>query len=510
MATGLLSVGDWFRDDLPDLIWPILVLSGEGNSAARRFVHWQKAVQEDLGDRMQMAELAECLDGRLSGLQRLSDRLPEAAEIIRLRAVEHGLLPPAVSDVLASYFYRPAAWLVEKDVEPPRQQDVEFLAQALIGVLKDGHREALVKCMFIWSAVNAGTFSTSQQTIDLLAPYPDDPNTREAADTGVRAMWGAHRLSLLQRDPHHFKVALDWARMFWGTNSMTSRCVRERDDVPNTDPASANESSEHPLLPAPTPMPDEGAHLRRVALDLLSSYAEALETSPAHLHEQERQEVNAGLVFRAGRDVATALATPDLWCAEHGSHITRLLAETRITMQWMATQEPAIYRTYQEYGWGKAKLYARILNEIPPDARTVGFDASIDLLEKLSHNDGPMDLRVVDTRDSFSNKSLRQMAEEAGLLDFYRQVYYLASGVTHSEWWSIETHAMERCQNVLHRAHLVPSLSLNVGGNLELANAWLQHLNTIIRISLKILGTDPDAVISAFAWIDDPIDENLE
>jgi hypothetical protein len=43
------------------------------------------------------------------------------------------------------------------------------------------------------------------------------------------------------------------------------------------------------------------------------------------------------------------------------------------------------------------------------------------------------------------------MAEECGLLDLYRQTYYMASGVSHSEWWSIETHAMERLSRLSHR-----------------------------------------------------------
>ncbi len=89
----------------------------------------------------------------------------------------------------------------------------------------------------------------------------------------------------------------------------------------------------------------------------------------------------------------------------------------------MATQDPAIYRSYQEFGAGKAKLYARIIDELPVDelpvdelpvdARIAGFDEAIEELERLSHNDGVFDLRVVDTSDSFSGKSIRAMAEDA-------------------------------------------------------------------------------------------------
>jgi hypothetical protein len=83
----------------------------------------------------------------------------------------------------------------------------------------------------------------------------------------------------------------------------------------------------------------------------------------------------------------------------------------------------------------------------------------------------------------------------------------MASGVAHSEWWSIETHAMERCLNVLHGGHLIPSLSLNSGGNVTIARSWVDQLYTLIRLSLRILGTDENAVENAFAWLGAEADE---
>ena len=94
----------------------------------------------------------------------------------------------------------------------------------------------------------------------------------------------------------------------------------------------------------------------------------------------------------------------------------------------------------------------------------------------------------------------------------HRQVYQMASGVTHSEWWSIESDAMERCQNPLHRGHLIPSLSLNAGGHVELATAWVQQLHTLIRLSLRVLNTEEAAVQNAFAWLDhaDDVDRAVD
>jgi hypothetical protein len=507
-ATGALQIGDWVRDDLPDLLWPVLALSELGTAQAIRFVRWQKAVQGDLVGQVEPRVIADCLDGRLTSLDRLATAVPGSEQLVRARADEWGLLPASVARALASYPLRPAEWLVELETAPPGKDEIDLLARAVLEVLRNGHREAIMKCLPIWSAVQAGTFRSSVETIELLQLYPNDLSTRAAADSAVRAMWGAHKGMLLHEDASHFARAIQWARVFWGANSMTSRCVRRSalDDVPvdrAKDPVEPGADAEPTDgATAPTAMPPNAAHLRGFAIDLLSSYIEALETSPARLHDRERQEVHSGLVARAARDVITALGAPDLWCMEHGSHIIRALVEVRIYIQWMATQDPSIYRTFQEYGAGKAKLYSKIMAELPDEARRVDFTEAIKGLEALSHNDDVLDHRVVDTRDSFAGgKSIREMATECGLLDLYRQAYQMASGVAHSEWWSVETHAMERCVNVLHGGHLIPSLSLSAGGNVELANSWVDQLYATIHISLRILGTDQEAVDAAFAWL---------
>lgn len=509
-ATGVLQAGNWVRDDLPDLLWPVLVLSELGTEEGARFVRWQKAVQGDLAGKTEARLIAECLDGRLTSLDRLAARLPEARAVVRTRAQQHGLLSGAVSDALASYPRRPAGWLTGPETVSPGEE-IGLLAQAVLGVLEDGHREAVVKCLWIWSAVQAGTFRTDSKTMELLKAYPTDLGTRAMADSAVRALWGA-RGGLPGEGDGHGTEAIEWARTFWAANSMITRCLRRRDVGANErdgeeDPVDTAEEPSSPGAPASPDAgaaPAGGAHLRQLAMDLFSSYVEALETAPSRLYDREQQEVHSGLVGRAARDVIAALGAPDLWCMEHGAHITRVLVEVRIYIEWMARQPSSIYPAFQDYGAGKAKLYALIMDELPPEDRRPDFEEAVKELRALSRNSEVLDNRVVDTRDSFADgKSIRAMGEECGLLDLYRQMYYMASGVAHSEWWSVQTYAMEQCLNVLHGGHLIPSLSLNAGGNVEFASFWVDHLCTLIRISLQILGTDEDSVNSAFAWLED-------
>lgn len=517
-ATGVLHIADWVRHDLPDLLWPVAVLSEGGTDQGVRFLQWQDAVYRDLAGLAEAKVIGEGLDGRLTGLDRLATEIPEAKAILRARALEYGLLSEPVMRLLASYPDRPAVWFSDREFALPDQAGLNALARAVYEAVTDGHREAMIKYISVRSERLAGTLSHDAMIAELLRSYPHDETTRGRADPVIRASWGSGQAALLYSDASRFDSARAWARVFWAVNSMTTRCRRKADEslgtladvtVSEILETSETQQAEDEGVPtdvghvaAPTPMPAEGAHLQGLALDVFTSYLEALEYSPSRLYEKEVQEVHSGLVARAAREVITAMGVPDLWCMEHGSHVIRTLVEVRIYLQWMSLQDPSIYRDFQEYGAGKAKLYARILDELPEEARNADFVEGIKEFESLSHNDGPLDHRVVDTRDTFADgKSIRAMAEEAGLLDLYRHGYSVASGFAHSEWWSIENNAMERCRNVLHGGHLVPSLSLNPGGTVPLAQSWIDQLYSLVRFSLRALDTNVEAVDEAFAWL---------
>lgn len=537
VASGLLKIGDWMRDDLPDLLWPALFLAHQGSSdAVDEFVRWQRDVLADiegLGTAHQEGFVAACLDGRLTGLDRLIEEVPEAKAIVIRRARQGGLLPAPVLSALRTYPQRPAEWLTGPGYSVPEAHDLQLLSRAVYEAAGDGHREAVLKCLQIWAAVLAGAFRSDPTTIALLKEYPGDVGSRSRADTVVRSSWGAMKGDSLMRDEHCFDAAVAWARFFWDFNSTTTKCVRTRDleareaatEPGPSDPAqeaqgervadgeaepldlqtfTVEESREQSWISRlPETNGVQPKDLRQRAMDLMQSYVEALESGrPFRLYEPAPHEVHAGLVSRAAREVITALGAPDLWCTEHGSHVGRAVVESRIVLAWMSTQDDDIYRAYKEYGAGKAKLYARIARELPSEWLVKGGSEAIDRIEGLSHNHGIVDHVVVDTRSTFAEgKPLRVMAEEVGLLDLYRHSYQLQSGIAHSEWWSVEEHAMERCMNILHRGHLIPSLSLSYGGNVDLARSWIIGLYGLMRMSLKLLGTNEEAVARAFAWL---------
>lgn len=531
-ATGLLNIADWVRDDLPDLLWPVLYLEHRDRThAAVDFVRWQQDVINDLADLCDDRPfLADCLDGRLTGLDRLVERVPDAGDIVVRRARERGLLSVPVVSALSSYPNRPADWLTDREPAPPEADDVNLVAKAVANAVRDGHREAILKCLFIWARVQAGTFASDEETVELLKTYPNDAETRSKADTVVRASWGASKGAHLWRDENAYDPSLEWARTFWDFNSVTTLCIRKRELAARTradgqTAAARSETlengagqaepleldtfavveAERPswLSKAPETVGVQPKDLRRRAMDMMSSYIEAIEESrPFRLFDPEPQEVHAGLVSRAAREVITALGSPDLWCSEHGSHVGRVIVEARIVLAWMSQEDTGVYRKYKEYGAGKAKLNSLIAEEVPPEWLIDGATEAIEKIRDASHNDDILDFVVVDTRSTFAEgKTLREMADEVGLLDLYRQTYQLQSGIAHSEWWSVEIHAMERCLNILHRGHLIPSLDLTYGGNVEYARSWVIALYGLMQMSLSTLGASKEAVEAAFSWL---------
>lgn len=534
VATGVFNLNDWIRKDLADLLWPALVLADLGDDHVGRFVRWQQDILDalippspsDTTDNSSVAEfIASCLDGRLTGLDRLVAEYPDAAATVRNAAMTRGLLSNAVVDALNVYSDRPAQWLSEADPSDDGSR-VTLIRRAVYEAIKDGHREALIKCLSVWAQASARTLRVDQHMIDLLKTYPDDPDTVGLADSLIRASWGGSKARFEILDGDHFRDAERWASAFWTSNLTMSRCVRADDLRPakegtlgsteddqatrtatgsRAEPDTEGGSDDGVTVPldhaAATPMPSAGAGLRDTAADLFSSYLEATENAPAPAVIPHLQEVHTGLVARAARDVIAALTAPDMWCAEHGSHINRMLVEIRIYLEWMSRQDPSIYQVFRDYGAGKAKLYARILDELPPEARQPGFDEGIADLRRLSHTNDLLDYRVVDTSDSFSGKGLRSMAQEADLLDLYRYAYQQTSGIAHSEWWSVEANAMEPCVNILHGGHLIPSLNLNPGGQVTFARTWVDMLRAVMSASLRILGTDRVTVDQAFKWL---------
>jgi hypothetical protein len=475
---------DWFRSDAPDLLWPMSLIAMEGESGLARFIEWQKRVAATL-------ELSGVdsfgMDGRLTSIE-AADATARAKVESRLieELRETDALPELLVAALRLYERAPGGWLLIDPWPTPQVSDDEamsFLADVLVTCVGDAHREAMVKFVGITWGVLTKSLSAPASTIELWKAYPRDPDTVDIADSSIRASFNAWKGVDAYNDPQRVEAREAWARRFWIANSRLSPCI----------------IGEEIEIEEPEASVGEGASDEAMARELVAAASEVYERfldfllsgTALDLYAPAKLEVICGLVSRAARATVAVLRAPHMWNGEHGAWLMRLLAETEILLTWLDQNAPQSYADYQEFGRGKAKLMKAHMEKLaedfpggdPPERLKQSL---LDLDKKLGGDFGEQ-LIPVNLDSTFSGKSVRVMAFEAGLEGTYRYVYQSASGVDHGEWWALEDYALQRCQNPLHRFHRLPSMAPVGGYDPEVGQMWVSQLGKLLGIAVQQL-----------------------
>lgn len=211
-------------------------------------------------------------------------------------------------------------------------------------------------------------------------------------------------------------------------------------------------------------MMDEGLSLKQV-MAIVDSLVQGLRAELAarwdawelDLTKPYLHEVIGGLMARQV-SLATQLAqAPSTWNGHVAPLILRSMTDAYITLAWIFQEPEKRTSDYVKYGLGQRKLWlehckASLVEsgEREPDKNP--FVAAITQQlnsERLGH------LTEVSV-GAWSERSTRQMAEEAGCLDLYRLAYTPFSTVVHNMWPHIADYNLRRCRNPLHRFHRVP------------------------------------------------------
>ena len=179
----------------------------------------------------------------------------------------------------------------------------------------------------------------------------------------------------------------------------------------------------------------------------------------------------------------------DMWNGEEDSGVNRLLAETEILLRWMQLQDENVFDRYQAYGLGKRKLMKLHLESFARESPEVAehLAENMERLEGGTGGEHGEAFQEVSLDATFSGKTVRQMAHEAGVEDLYRFVYQTASGVTHGEWWAIDDYCMQRCFNPLHRFHSIPSSEANAPATLDFGRYLISRLHEVLLVAEDML-----------------------
>lgn len=428
------------------------------------------------------------MDGRLTSLEAVEATIRTKVEsrlIEELR--DSGALPEALSAALRLYEQPPGGWLlVDPWPSPEISEDdaLEFLAEILVKCAADGHREAMVKFVrFTWDVLTRN-LSMPETTIELWKVYPHDPTTVDMADSSIRASFNAMKAAELHNEPQLVETREAWARRFWIANSRLTSCIIEEEvEIEDAEPEPAeSDLADHSLA---RELVDAASDEYEKFLDFVLGGSELDLYAPAKL------EVVCGLVSRAARATVAVLRAPHMWNGEHGAWLIRLLAETEILLEWLDQNGPESYADYQTFGRGKEKLMRahmqKLAEDFPGGDPPERLKQSLLALDKKLGGDWGQQLIAVNLDSTFSGKSVRAMAIDAGLEDAYRYVYQSASGVGHGEWWALEDHALQRCQNPLHRFHWLPSMAPVGGYDPEVGEMLVSRLGKLVSIALRQL-----------------------
>lgn len=508
LAYPQTTANDWFRDDLPDLLWPLMLVGVRGRSGSAAMGRLQERVI-GLVEKGELAESDLQLDGRLTSLEACTPRAREVLlALLENEELRASVIPAEVVGVLRIYSDVPGAWLLVDpwgglDGVPDFDDATKLLTDAMVGALGDRHLNALTKAApFGWSLVGGKMHFVGDQGDDLIN-YPMDDEKRDRADAFILSSFLTDKAIRAMQHPDLAAAAERWARRFWMQNWDRFPCLVEDDertnqpddDVTGDAPRSSVEARENPEDGEPqlhSVADIVGDALARVDEIYEGFLEDALDHSqPVDLYKPARHEVLCGLSARIYRAVVAMLQAPHLWTGEHASGLQRSISETRIVIQWLVAHGDEAFERYQEYGRGRRKLMRKhteaLVERFGDDVPDLVKGVADELAERTG-GDWQEEFQEVSIEATFAGISLRQMAEEVDALDEYRYVMQPASGVLHGEWWALEDYAMERCCQLLHRGHWLPVATAEGHPTLAFADLMVARFGDLVALARAGIG----------------------
>lgn len=177
-----------------------------------------------------------------------------------------------------------------------------------------------------------------------------------------------------------------------------------------------------------------------------------LDLSRTHIHE-----VIAGLL---GRQVSLAVqvaSAPSIWNPHAAPVLLRAMTEVIITIAWILEKPDDRAKMYIHYGLGQVKLdLERRKSQLDPDNPDPAQQQEVDVREAWVEQQRWPFLTEVNL-GSWSEISVRKMAQDTGLEDLYNYPYQMFSAAAHSMWHHVERFNLQPCHSPLHRYHRVPA-----------------------------------------------------
>lgn len=194
--------------------------------------------------------------------------------------------------------------------------------------------------------------------------------------------------------------------------------------------------------------------------DIVSAgFRERWDQYTPEIYHNEISEAIGGLAARQATLAIEFARNPGIWNGHIAPIILRCMTDTHITLAWILTAPPDRSKEYIRFGLGQEKLFLEYLqneaDQIPEGEFGEQLQQMIEMRKKWL-NSQLLDWAIEVNVGSWSGKSTREMAVEAGCESLYKFAYVPFSGPAHSMWQHVGLYNVAPCKNPLHKNHRIP------------------------------------------------------
>lgn len=175
----------------------------------------------------------------------------------------------------------------------------------------------------------------------------------------------------------------------------------------------------------------------------------------------EAYSVIGGLLSRQVTLSIELARSPGCWNGHSAPLFLRAMTDLHITLSWILLDLEERAKLYVKHGLGEEKLLIELYK------LAIENETDIDLKSQMQEivdgksswvNSQKRDWAVEVNLGNWSPLDYRKMSQEASCEDLYKFAYKPFSQASHNMWPHVSIYNSKRCNNPLHRFHLIPEV----------------------------------------------------